>query len=122
MTKVTSPASTSTSAIPVMMRIARNSASIGPANVDPASGSHQRIELSSRLVRGEGEVGRLALGSGDRHRRRLSAELLVPGFDRVRAGGQAADRKTAVLLRHREERIGAHAGIGMHPAVDVALE
>jgi hypothetical protein len=35
------PASTTTKAIPVMIRIAMNRPSTGPANVDPLSGSHQ---------------------------------------------------------------------------------
>src|SRR4029077_1990137 len=45
-----SPASTSTNAIPVMIRIAMNRPSIGPANVEPLSGSHQCMGLSPRLV------------------------------------------------------------------------
>src|SRR6266540_6902653 len=98
-----------------MMRIARNSVSIGPANVDPASGSHQRIALSSRLVRGESEVGRLALAAGDRHGRRLCAELLVPGLDGVRPRRQALDREAAVRAGHGEKRVWAHAEVGVRP-------
>jgi hypothetical protein len=47
--KAITPTSTITSAMPVRIRITVNIVSIGPANVDPASGSHQRIELSSRF-------------------------------------------------------------------------
>src|SRR6266508_4402907 len=122
MTKVTNPTSTTTNAIPVMMRIARNSASIGPANVDPASGSHQRMRLSSRLVRGEGEVGRLTLGSRDRHGRRLCAELLMPCFDRIRSRRQSLDREAAVRPGDRVKRIGPHTDVRVHPTVHVALE
>src|SRR5438874_9069034 len=97
MTNVTSLTSTTTNAIPVMIRIARNSPSIGPANVDPASGSHQRMgRVLLALPRGESEVGRLARGAGHSHRRRLRAELLVPCFDRIRARRQSFDREAAV--------------------------
>src|SRR5256885_6205069 len=117
MRKITSPTSTITNAIPVMMRIARNSVSIGPANVDPASGSHQRMRSLLALVRGEGEVGRLAFGARDGHGRRLRAELLMPCLDRIGARRQALDREAAVLPRHRVERIGPHARVPLHPAV-----
>src|SRR2546422_3553039 len=53
----------------------------------------------------------LALGSRDRHGRRLRAELLVPGLDRVRPGRQAFDREATVGPRNGIERIGAHASV-----------
>src|SRR6266566_10132913 len=120
---VTKPTSTITSAIPVMIRIARNSPSIGPANVEAAGGSHQcmrRILLA--LVRGESEVGRLALGARHRDCGRLRAELLMPRFDGVRPRRQTLDRETAVRTRHGVERIGPHPEERLHPAVHVALE
>src|SRR2546430_5071903 len=43
------PTSTSTNAMPVMIKIARNRPSIGPVNVEALSGSHQRMG-SPRLV------------------------------------------------------------------------
>src|SRR5437773_9360565 len=41
------PTATSTNAMPVMIRIARNRPSIGPVNVEALGGSHQCMGLSS---------------------------------------------------------------------------
>src|SRR5205823_10941469 len=122
-TNVTNPTSTTTSAIPVMIRIARNSPSMGPAKVEAAGGSHQcmrRVLLA--LVRGESEVGRLALGARHGNCRRLCAELLMPRFDGVRPRRQALDREAAVRARHGVEGIGPHIEERFHPAVHIALK
>src|SRR5437870_12783517 len=84
------PTSTSTKAMPVMIRIARNRPSIGPVNVEALSGSHQCIGLSSvSSFTREAEVRRLGLASRHRHAGGLRGVLLMPGLDRVRPGGPA---------------------------------
>src|ERR1035438_5254716 len=70
----------------------------------------------------EREGDRLGLRRADRDLLRLRAELLVPRFDRVRAGRQVLDRVRAVRGRDREERVRNHAAIGRHPAVHVTLD
>src|SRR5688572_9761302 len=114
----TRPTSTSTSAIPVMIRITRNSMSIGPANVEAAGGSHQDMgRLLLALPRGEGEGGRLALRPRYRDGGRLRAELLVPRFDGIRPGRQALDCEAAIRPRNGVERMGLHAHVRLHPAM-----
>src|SRR5213082_2086806 len=99
------PTSTSTNAIPVMIKIARNRPSIGPVNVEALSGSHQRMGLSSvSSLGGEAEVRRLRLAPRHRHGRGLHAVLLVPGLDRVGPGRETLDREAAVRARDGEER------------------
>src|SRR2546428_539028 len=86
----TSPASTSTNAIPVMIRIAMNNPSIGPANVDPFSGSHQCMVQppSFSSLRCEREVLCLRLAPGHRHGR----------------GGGLVSRRQAGLHVHEDVR------------------
>src|SRR5258708_30483078 len=87
-----SPSSTSTKAMPVMIRIAMNRPSIGPAKVEPLSGSHQRMELSSVSSLGrEAEIRRLGLAPRHRHRGGVRAVLLVPRLDHVGPGWQGFD-------------------------------
>src|SRR3989440_13053936 len=104
-----SPTSTSTNAIPVMIRIAMNRPSTSPANVEPLSGSHQFIGLSSvGSLGGEAEIRRLRLAPRHRHGGGLRAVLLVPGLDGVGAGRKPLDREAAVGPRDREERGRQH--------------
>src|SRR5664279_877621 len=70
----------------------------------------------------EREGDRLGLRRADRDLLRLRAELLVPRFDRVRAGRQVLDRIRAVRRRHREERVRDDTAVGGHPAVHVTLD
>src|SRR5450759_5559310 len=70
----------------------------------------------------EREGDRLGLGRADRDLLRLRAELLVPRFDRVRAGRQVLDRVRAVCGRDREERVRDDTAIGGHPAMHVTLD
>src|SRR5207244_11894666 len=106
MTNQINPTSTSTNAMPVMIRIAKKRPSIGPANVEALSGSHQRMRRSSvDLLGGEAEVRRLRLAPRHRHRRRLRAVFLLPRLDRVGAGRKSLDRKRAVRPRDRKERV-----------------
>src|SRR5438093_13289192 len=92
-------------------------------NVDAPGGSIQLRNLPmSRLRPTEGEVRRLRLAGADSHGLRLRPELLVPGVDGVRAGGEILDRERAVRAGRREERMRQHAHPGVHPAVHVALE
>src|ERR1044072_4095100 len=88
----------------------------------PAAATNAWGGFSSRLVRGEGEVLRLALRARDLHVCALRPELLMPGFDRVRPGRQTADREAAVGAGHGVERIGPNADVRVHPAVHVAFE
>src|SRR5437763_16195710 len=117
------PTSTSTNAMPVMIRIARNRPSIGPVNVEALSGSHQCIGLSSvSSFTREAEVRRLGLASRHRHAGGLRAVLLMPRLDRVRPGRQTLEREAPVRAAHAEERMRQHGQPRMHPAVHVALE
>src|SRR3989475_10437720 len=120
----TSPASTSTNAIPVMIRIAMNNPSIGPANVDPFSGSHQCMVQppSFSSLRCEREVLCLRLAPGHRHGGGLCPVLLMPRLDRIRPRRQPLDREAAVRAAHAVERVRQDAEPRMHPAVHVALE
>src|SRR2546422_8618915 len=77
------PDSTTTNAMPVMIRIAMKRPSIGPANVEPLGGSHQCMERSSFSSLGrEAEVPRLRLAARHGHGGGLRAVLLVPRLDR----------------------------------------
>src|SRR2546425_5603861 len=120
----TSPASTSTNAIPVMIRIAMNNPSIGPANVAPYSGSHngmvQPPSFSSLRCNREVLCFRLAPGPGAGGG--LCPVPPRPGLDRIRPGRQPFDREAAVRAAHAVERVRQDAEPRMHPAVHVALE
>src|SRR5213596_2050512 len=106
MTNQINPTSTSTNAMPVMIRIAKKRPSIGPANVEALSGSHQRMRRSSvSSLGGEAEIRRLRLAPRQRHGRGLRAVLLVPGLDRVGPGREPLDREAAVRARDGEERV-----------------
>ena len=52
----------------------------------------------------------------------LRAETLLPDSDGIDAGRQVGDGKAAILLRHRKVGIVNHADVGVHPAMDVALD
>src|SRR5437899_10415424 len=103
------PASTTTNAIPVMIRIAMNRPSMGPANVDALSGSHQCMTGPPPLVRGEGEILSLGRAGSDAHRRGLGAVLLVPRFDAIRARGRTLDAEAAAVAAPRVARLRQHA-------------
>src|SRR6266849_5778692 len=113
------PPSTMKKAIPVIIRIARNIPSICGANVDACTGSHLRMD--GLLVGGEGEVSGLGLAARDRDSGGLRAVPLMPGFDRVGAGGQSGDLVAAVRAAHPEERVRQHTEPRFHPAVHVTL-
>src|SRR5947207_16019819 len=100
------PTSTSTNAMPVMIRIARNRPSIGPVNVEALTGSHQRIGLSSvSSFTREAEVRRLGLASRHRHAGGLRPVPLVPRLDGVGPWRQALEREAPVRTAHPEERM-----------------
>src|SRR5438093_11402388 len=99
------PTSTSTNAMPVMIRIARNRPSIGPVNVEAFSGSHQCIGLSSvSSFTREAEVRRLGLASRHRHAGGLRPILLMPRLDRVRHPRQTLERGPPVGAAHPTKR------------------
>src|SRR5436305_754893 len=88
----------------------------------PESLSVTRSFVRSLGRRREREVGGGGLGGGDGHLHGLGPQLLVPGLDLVGARRQPRDLVLAVRARDREEGVGEDAGVGGHPAVDVALE
>src|SRR5256885_9116949 len=99
------PDSTTTNAMPVMIRIAMKRPSIGPANVEPLGGSHQCMERSSFSSLGrEAEVPRLRLAARHGHGGGLRAVLLVPRLDRVRPGRQPADGVAPVGAAHADRK------------------
>src|SRR5207249_3795080 len=67
----------------------------------------------------EVDLGRLA--RLDRDVGRLAAVLLVPGLDRVLAGGHVADGEAARLAAAGLQRVLGDAGVPAHPRVHVAL-
>src|SRR4051812_30496786 len=95
---------------------------MSPTNVDEPCGSIQLSACRMSRLRAEGEVGglRLARADGDVHL--LRAELLVPGFDRVRARRQTRDLERSGRVAHREERMREHTDVRGHPAMHVALK
>src|SRR2546430_14829065 len=116
MTNQINPTSTSTNAMPAMIRIAKKRPSIGPANVEALSGSHQRMRRSSvSSLGGEAEIRRLRLAPRPRPRRRLRAVLLVPGLDRARPPRQPLDGERAAAPAHAEEGMRHHAQPPVHP-------
>src|SRR2546429_7443434 len=104
MTNQINPTSTSTNAMPVMIRIAKKRPSIGPANVEALSGSHQRMRRSSvSSLGGEAEIRRLRLAPRHRHRRGLRAVLLVPLLDLVRPRRHPLPAERAAAAAHADE-------------------
>src|SRR5438445_13367557 len=104
------PASTNTKATPVMIRIAMNRPSVGPANVEALGGSHQCMRCSSfSSLRREREVRRFRLAARHRYRGGLRAVFLVPCLDRVCPGWQPADGVAPIGAAHAEEGVGQHA-------------
>src|SRR5436309_13382286 len=99
------PTSTSTNAMPVMIRIARNRPSIGPVNVEALSGSHQCIGLSSvSSFTREAEVRRLGLTSLHRHAGGRRTVLLMPRLDRVCPGRPVVGGEAPVAADPAERR------------------
>src|SRR6266542_5304784 len=67
------------------------------------------------------ETHRLRLFRRDGDRLLLLTVLLVPRDERVVARGQIRNRKRAVRLRDRIERMRHHSHPGFHPSVNVAF-
>lgn len=69
----------------------------------------------------EYEADLLGLVCAKRDRLSRCAQRLVPGFDGIGAGRQAAQIEAAIFTSHREIRMFEYRDVTVHPGMHVAL-